>query len=299
VAVIMRASYSATRQRQKDRLIGNLIGCVLAAIALHLLPDPALVAIYFATIGLSHAYAPVRYRITSTAACVMALLMMHFLNPSETSLLLERLLDTVLGAMIAAVFSFILPYWERQGLPVLTATLLRANRKYARQALKRQPAEQTYRLARKDVFDAGADFASALQRLAREPGAAQADIPHLQAFLSANYRMMAQLAALHVLLRIRSRELDPALTDSLLRRHRDRLLALLGSDVSEQPTGKDTPMSDGDREKKTSPQWQIIAALMQRLAQAEAVAGQIRDLAGNMAIASQRVGARTPTTRGT
>src|SRR3546814_6978016 len=81
VAVIMRASYSATRQRQKDRLIGNLLGCVLAAFSLHVLPDPALVALTFIAIGFSHAYAPVRYRVTSTSACIMALMIMHFSNP--------------------------------------------------------------------------------------------------------------------------------------------------------------------------------------------------------------------------
>jgi len=288
VAVIMRASYSATRQRQKDRLIGNLIGCVLAAVILHLLPDPALLAVYFISIGLSHAYAPVRYRITSTAACILALLMMHFLNPNDTTLLIERLLDTFLGALIAIAFSFILPYWERQSLPMLSATLLRANRKYARQALKRLPAEQTYRLARKDVFDAGADFASALRRLTSEPGARREDLPRLQAFLSANYRMMAQLAALHVLLRIRGRELEPAVADQLLARHQGSLIARLGGPAK---AGQEAlPLEQSEE----SGQWQLIAALMQRLAQAEAVAAQIQDLARGLAIASLRHRSETP-----
>lgn len=291
VAVIMRASYSATRQRQKDRLIGNLFGCVLAAVILHILPDPALLAVYFISIGLSHAYAPVRYRITSTAACVLALLLMHFLNPNDNTLLFERFLDTFLGAVIAAAFSFILPYWERQSLPVLSAALLRANRKYARQALKRQPAEQTYRLARKDVFDAGADFASALRRLASEPGAKREDLPRLQAFLSANYRMMAQLAALHVLLRIRGRDLDPAAADAILIQHQGRLIARLGGMAVE--AAQAAPPQPA--QQSAGGEWQLVAALMQRLAQADAVAMQIEDLARGMAIASHRGEARAQT----
>lgn len=276
VAVIMRASYSATRQRQKDRLVGNLIGCVLAAIALHLLSDPLLLGLYFASIALAHAYAPVRYLITSTAACVMALLMMHFLSPASGSLLLERLLDTGLGAAIAALFSFVLPYWEKQSLPQLMAALLRANRKYARQALKRNPPEQSYRLARKDLFDAGADFATALRRLAAEPGAAEADMARLQSFLSANYRMMAQLAALHVLLRMRGRDLDPAVTEALLARHRPALLELLGAEI--------TPVESAPPPVAAEGQWQMTAALMQRLQQAESVARQIADLSRELRI---------------
>jgi uncharacterized membrane protein YccC len=289
VAVIMRASYSATRQRQKDRLAGNLIGCVLAAIALHLLPNPALLALYFVSIALAHAYAPVRYLITSTAACVMALLMMHFLSPANGSMLFERLLDTGLGAAIAALFSFVLPYWERQSLPQLTAALLRANRKYARQALKRNPPEQSYRLARKDLFDAGADFANALRGLAAEPGTQQAELARLQAFLSANYRMMAQLAALHVLLRMRGHDLDPAVTEGLLTHHRAVLLSLLGGETeSALPTGVAGQEAAAD-------QWQMAAALMQRLQQAEAVARQIHDLAGSLQLAPPRITVRRGT----
>ncbi|WP_341912033.1 FUSC family membrane protein [Ferrovibrio terrae] len=285
VAVIMRASYSATRQRQKDRLVGNLIGCVLAAVALHLLSDPVLLGLYFASIALAHAYAPVRYLITSTAACVMALLMMHFLSPASGSLLAERLLDTAIGAGIAALFSFVLPYWERQSLPQLTAALLRANRKYARQALKRNPPEQSYRLARKDLFDAGADFAGALRRLAAEPGAGTADMTRLQAFLSANYRMMAQLAALHVLLRMRGRDLDPAVAEAVLTRHRPTLLRLLGAE-----TDTELSVDDADDRPAAADQWQMAAALMQRLQQAESVARQISDLAAGLQIAPLRRG---------
>lgn len=278
VAVVMRANYSATRQRQKDRVIGNLIGCVLAALALHLLPNPALIALYFASIALAHAYAPVRYVITSVAAAVTALLMMHFLNPAGGSLLVERLLDTALGAAIAALFSFLLPYWERQSLPQLSTALLRATRKYARQALKRTPPEQSYRLARKNLFDAGADFASALPRLASEPGHRDTDMIRLQAFLSANYRLMAQLAALHVLLRMRGRDLDPATVEALLARHRPVLLGLLGADPEEAGAGDPSPGSSSEN-------WPLIAALMQRLQQAEILARQISELAAELSVA--------------
>ncbi|MEK9971359.1 MAG: FUSC family protein, partial [Ferrovibrio sp.] len=289
VAVIMRANYSATRQRQKDRLIGNLIGCVLAAVALHLLSDPALLALYFASIALAHAYAPVRYLITSVAACVMALLMMHFLSPAGGSMLAERLLDTGLGAAIAALFSFLLPYWERQSVPQLSTALLRATRKYARQALKPNPPEQSYRLARKDLFDAGADFAGALQRLASEPGSRQADMARLQAFLSANYRMMAQLAALHVLLRMRGRDLDAATVENLLAQHRPVLLGLLGAEPEESGAGQATASGTGE--------WQLVAALMQRLQQAENVARQISDLAAELAVAPNPYPARAISSR--
>ncbi len=273
VAVIMRASYSATRQRQKDRLIGNLIGCVLAALALHWLSDGWLLALACLSIGLSHAYAPVRYIVTSISAAVMALLMMHFINPSSGSLLLERLVDTGLGALIAWGFSHILPNWERQGLPGRRAALLRALRKYARQALKLNPPDQTYRLARKALFDAIADLAGALNRLPQEPGAAAADLPRRHRFLALSYRLMSHLAALHIVLRMRGRELEPHLLERLLAAHRQRLVDILGA-----PPRMDTDPVPAPPQPAELGEAPLLLVLARRLNQAEAMAREIRQL---------------------
>lgn len=283
VAVIMRASYSATRQRQKDRLIGSLIGCVLAAGLLHVLPDAALLAITFVTIGLSHAYAPVRYRITSTSASVMALLMMHFLSPTADNLLVERLLDTLLGAGIAWLFSFVLPYWERQDVPDLSTTLLRALRKYTQQAIRLAPAEQNYRLARKDLFDAIADFAGAVKRMRAEPGLQSGEMPRLRAFLATSYRMMTQLAALHVLLRMRGRDIAPAALEQIIAPRQHAILHNLGGAATDAAKPAAKLAADTD--------WPAAAALVQRLRQAETVSALIAEQrAGLPKVAPRRKG---------
>jgi uncharacterized membrane protein YccC len=269
VAVIMRASYSATRQRQKDRLIGSLIGCVLAAGLLHVLSDAALLAITFVTIGLSHAYAPVRYRITSTSASVMALLMMHFLSPTAENLLVERLFDTLLGAGIAWLFSFVLPYWERQDVPDLTTALLRGLRKYTRQAIRPAPAEQNYRLARKELFDAIADFAGAVKRMRAEPGLQSGEMPRLRAFLATSYRMMTQLAALHVLLRMRGRDIAPEALQQIVAPRQYVILQNLGSAAPDSAKPAPNLATDTD--------WPAAAALVQRLQQAETVSALIAE----------------------
>jgi len=273
VAVIMRASYSATRQRQKDRLIGNLFGCVLAALALHFLSDPWLLGLAALSIGLSHAYAPVRYRVTAVSAAVMALLMMHFINPSPESLLVERLVDTLIGALIAWGFSYLWPNWERQGLPDRGANLLRALRKYARQALKLNPPDQTYRLARKDLFDAIADFAGVLKRMPDEPGAWSVDLPRKRLFLSLSYRLMSHLAALHIVLRMRGREIEPPLLQRLLATHNARLLDILGAPPSVAPEPPPAPLQP--IELGSAP---LLLVLTRRLHQAEALASEIRVL---------------------
>jgi uncharacterized membrane protein YccC len=41
IAVILKPSFSMTRQRRADRLIGTLIGCLLTAVILHFVHAPA------------------------------------------------------------------------------------------------------------------------------------------------------------------------------------------------------------------------------------------------------------------
>ncbi len=126
VAVIMRAQFSLTRQRRKDRLLGNVFGCVIAAVLLHVLPAPAALAAVLVAVGAAHAFATVQYRIASTAACVMALLQLHFLAPGSGSFFMERVVDTALGTLIAYAFSYLLPYWENNFLPTQLKSLLAA-----------------------------------------------------------------------------------------------------------------------------------------------------------------------------
>ncbi|HEX6959370.1 MAG TPA: FUSC family membrane protein [Ferrovibrio sp.] len=280
VAVIMRASYSATRQRQKDRLIGNLIGCVLAAVALRVLPEYALLGIIFLGIGAAHAYAAVRYRITSIAGAVMALLLLHFLDSGQEVLLIERLLDTAVGAAIAFLFSFVLPSWERQTLQDRVAALLRANRRYAHQSLRLALQEQAYRLARKQAFDAIGDFAGMIRRIPQEPGGRRYDIGVLQSLLVSNYRLSGLLAALQLLLRRRRGELPPVDTERRLAQSHVRLRRLLGGSVAELPA---TPMPTA---APFAEKGRAAAALDHRLHQAEEIATQIHALAGKLAAAA-------------
>ncbi len=115
IAVIMRASYSVTRQRRNDRLFGSLLGCAIAGVLLWTRSPLLLFAVQISAIGVAHAYARIDYRVTATAASIMALLTLHLLDPVEASPVLARLVDTLIGAGIAFVFNLILPHWERQG----------------------------------------------------------------------------------------------------------------------------------------------------------------------------------------
>lgn len=246
-ALIMRANYSVTRRRRWDRILGTLAGCVLAAGLQSFVPVGYLLAIVALATGVSHAFGAVNYRVTAASASVSSLLLLHFLQPGAHHLLSERVLDTLIGAALSYVFSFLLPSWERHELPRTIANLLKADRDFAAEAMTRQRAEQSYRLARKKLFDAVAALSGAVRRLADEPNTKADMLARLNALLAANYLLLSDLTSMQVLFAMRAEELAKApRADALTSEMRGRVVAILecGGPQKAPPRLAKTPRDD-------------------------------------------------------
>ncbi|MDB5793403.1 MAG: hypothetical protein JWQ80_3427 [Massilia sp.] len=205
IAVILKPSFSMTRQRRADRLIGTLIGCMITAVILHFVHAPALLMgfLFVATVAAA-AFLSIKYRYTAIAASVQALLLIGLTVPQGGSGIGERLLDTLLGTLIATFFSYVLPNWEYQNLPRLVDAVLDANRKYIAAAadllLKRTADDVLYRVSRKRVMDSLATLSAALGRMLDEPAAKRRAPAELNHFIVQNYVLVAHIAALRLLL---------------------------------------------------------------------------------------------------
>ncbi|HEX4292929.1 MAG TPA: FUSC family membrane protein [Rhizomicrobium sp.] len=229
-ALIMRANYSVTRQRRFDRIVGTLVGCVAAAALQAFVPVGYLLAFVALATGVSHAFGAVNYRVTAASASVSSLLLLHFLQPHAVHALSERIVDTLIGAALSYVFGFLLPTWERNELPRTVEGLLKADSDFAAQAMTRQRTEQTYRLARKRLFDAVAALSGAVRRLAGEPNTGKDLLARLNALLAANYLLLSDLTSMQVLFAMRGAELDKAPnSETLTAEMRTRVLAILGA----------------------------------------------------------------------
>jgi uncharacterized membrane protein YccC len=237
-ALIMRANYSVTRQRRNDRVLGNLAGCLATVLLIRLLPQDALAACVVLAIATSHSFGAVNYKVTAFAACISALLQLHFVAPVAQPVLLERILDTLIGAGLAWGFSYVLPSWERRNVPKLLSALTKADRDHAAQALLRKPSDQELRLARKRAHDAAANLSMTVRRLATEPDLDRRALVALQELLAANYLLASDLASMRVLFQRRMKELEPMATDALLAETSMRVLAAFAGGGSEAP--KDT-----------------------------------------------------------
>jgi uncharacterized membrane protein YccC len=223
IALIMRANYSVTRQRRADRVIGTLFGCLLAAALLAVVPPGYLLAIVAISVGVSHAFAVVNYRVTAVSASISSLLLLHFIQPAAQHVLLERMVDTLIGAGISYAFAFLLPNWERNALPGALASLLKADAEFAKQALSMTRLELPYRVARKTLFDSVAALSGLVRRMADEPQTGRDLLTRLNNLLSANYLLLSDLSSMQVLFGLRKGQLDEARANAYLAEISDRV----------------------------------------------------------------------------
>ncbi|TNY08189.1 FUSC family protein, partial [Escherichia coli] len=86
-------------------------GCLLVLLLAQVNSVPLLSLCFVAAVGIAHAYVNRRYRVAATAATLMALLQPLMLAPGSDPAVGERLADTLIGAALAWLFSFVLPSW--------------------------------------------------------------------------------------------------------------------------------------------------------------------------------------------
>jgi len=233
IAVILKPSFSITRQRRADRLIGTLIGCVLTAIILRFVHAPAILfGFLFVATAAGPTFLYIKYRYTAIAASMQALLLIGLTLPHGASAIDERLLDTLLGTLIATFFSYVLPSWEYQDLPRLVDAVLDANRKYIDAAadllLGRSADDFHYRVRRKGFMDSLANLSAALGRMLDEPAAKQRAPEALNRFTVQNYLLVAHVAAVRLLLQRYAEHMPRAQVEAALEQMFGELRARLG-----------------------------------------------------------------------
>jgi uncharacterized membrane protein YccC len=217
VAVVLRGNLEQTLSRRNARVLGTLLGCAVVVALAWAFPPARLGLFFLLAVAVAHAFVLQRYWLTASAATVMALLQSHGVDPAGGFAIGERVADTLLGALLAWGFSYVLPSWERRQVPQLVATVLRSLADYAGHALSVRASEAVeQRFARRRAYDALGALAAALQRSAAEPKAVQLPVQELAAVLDHGQRLMAHLSMVRLTLAHRSAELaEPGLLTAL------------------------------------------------------------------------------------
>ncbi|AQR71595.1 hypothetical protein BZG29_27145 [Janthinobacterium sp. LM6] len=221
IVIILRPTFSMTRQRRADRIIGTIIGCIITAIVIRFVhSNIVLMAILFLSIVATPTFIYLRYRYTAIAVSLMILLQMHLVAPSNPNLVSERLIDTLIGAAVATAFSFVLANWEYQSLPRLVRQVLNVNVSYMQASFALLQGkcfdDFAYRIERKRLMDSLAALSSALVRMLDEPASKQRAVEDINLFIVQNYLLVAHVAALRSILGRHASQLPVAPVNALL-----------------------------------------------------------------------------------
>ena len=130
--VVMRPDFGATLQRSLLRVIGTVIGLLVATELVHLIPGGdwyQVVLIGLFAFGMRLA-GPNNVALTavSLSALVVVLLSIEGIAPHDT--LVARSVATLVGGALAVLAALVLPAWERQYVPGRLGDLLAAYRRY-------------------------------------------------------------------------------------------------------------------------------------------------------------------------
>lgn len=202
IVVIMRPSYGLTKDRSKDRIIGTLIGAVVA-IGIVLVTQNEVVYGILALVSLVLAFSLLQQNYKSAAAfiTISIIFVYSFINPDAFEVIQYRVIDTVIGAVIAVVANYLLfPSWEADNIKAVLTNALSTNKKYllATQEFYKNPATQktAYQVARKEAFVAISNLNAAFQRLTQDPKSKQKEFQVIYEIVTINQTMISATASI-------------------------------------------------------------------------------------------------------
>lgn len=202
IVVIMRPSYGLTKTRSKDRIIGTLIGAAFS-LGIVLVTQNAIVYSVLAIVSLVLAFSLIQQNYKSAAALITISVVFVYclINPDALEVIQFRVLDTIIGAVIAVVANYLLfPSWEADNLKQILLKALDKNRTYllATQALYQNKEKQklAYNVARKDAFLAIGNLNGAFQRLTQDPKSKQKEFQLIYEIVTLNQTMISAIASI-------------------------------------------------------------------------------------------------------
>ncbi|MGA0557293.1 FUSC family membrane protein [Larkinella sp. VNQ87] len=201
VSVILKPAFSLTKQRNYERIIGTVIGGLIGAGLLMFIPS--LTGLFWVMLVLmigAYSFQRVNYIVMVILMTPYILILLRFLGLGGLNLAEERVLDTLIGCVIAFAASYLFPRWESQQLKGLLRGVLEANRNYLRMladSLAGKPLSLTdYKLTRKEVYVNSANLSAAFQRMTSEPQSKQWHRSEIHEFVVLNHILSSNIATI-------------------------------------------------------------------------------------------------------
>jgi len=283
ITVVLRASLAQTLERRNARIAGTIFGCIAVMGILSSHPEPEMVlAIIALSAAVAHAFVLRRYFITSVAATLLGLMQVHLLA-ADTHVVFaaaERVADTVIGALIAWGFSYVLPVWEKSSVPQLVSRAIKAQSRHAQLALTlgdTSAPDLEWRLARREAYDSLSALVQATARSRFEPLAVRPALEPLETLQSLSYHMLAHLTAVKSMLQLRRGQLDLTVAEPAVAAASETIaLALTGAQAPPARRTKAAARDPSDARPPDMLTADLTPWLLERLAVSQGLAAQMR-----------------------
>jgi uncharacterized membrane protein YccC len=202
IVVIMRPGYGLTKQRSYQRIVGTIIGGVIAFGIISFVHQSIILGILtIVCMLLGYAFTAVNYSIGATFVTMYVVFVYAMLTPDINHVIQYRILDTAIGAALSVAGNyFFWPSWEFLNLPTFIKKSIEANRDYLIEISeyynKKGNVTTSYRLARKNAFVELGNLMSSYQRMAQEPKSKQKQQQQVYKLAVLNHTLLSSLASL-------------------------------------------------------------------------------------------------------
>lgn len=202
IVVIMRPGYGLTKERTLNRFIGTIVGGVIGFAILSTVSNTTILGgltILFLILGLT--FNPSNYKIGTIFITLHVIFIFAIINPTDNNIILYRILDTLVGAILAILANYFLwPFWEFLSINENIENSIIANRNYLKQISilynNKKEANTNYRLARNQAFIEIGNLMSSFQRMLQEPKSKQNKIQQVYKLTALNNALLSSIASL-------------------------------------------------------------------------------------------------------
>ena len=202
IIIILKPSYSLTKKKNSDRLLGTIAGGIVGLLLLYFVKDKSVLfaLIVFFMLG-TYSFKTLNYIVMVIFLTPYILILFHFLGLGALDVAGERLLDTAIGSVLAFLASFYLfPQWESGQLQKYMTDVLNANIHYL-QKLKiifmgNKISTLDYKLIRKELLVSTANLSAGLNRMLSEPKSKQKHRKEIYEFVVLNNVLSSNIASI-------------------------------------------------------------------------------------------------------
>lgn len=202
IVVIMRPGYGLTKQRSFERVIGTVIGGLIAFALLYFIKEVNYLAyLTVFTMIMGYWFSHTDYKVGVTFITIYVVLIFGILTPNFMDLLVYRIIDTFLGAILAFGANYLLwPSWEFLNVNKHLSNSIKANRDYIKEISiyynEKGAVTLPYKLARKYAFIEVGNLMASFQRMIQEPKSKQKYRAELYELAVLNHTLLSSAASI-------------------------------------------------------------------------------------------------------